>query len=136
MLRFAPPAIRPLGFVRPPRATRDVRCSASEYEGLSRRLWTLLQCESLDAAAASRVRGIYFHQRSGGIRVVVHTPRFWGEAWDTETARAAAIRSTVTDAGVVFTWSQDAGLAVASRHEWPDDLVTMFVAARPCKNEM
>lgn len=116
--RVAPHAHRP-DPVRPHRA---------EYEGLARSVWNLLGCERLDAATAARARGLYYLGERG-VRVVVCTPNFWGEVWDGDGDRAAAIRSTHVDAGVMYAYSTTGDLRLVERRAWPDDLVDLFAQA-------
>lgn len=105
-----------------------VRCGEprAEYEGLSRSLWGLLRSRRLDATAAARAKGLMCY-REHGVGVTVCTPHFWGEVWNEDDDRRAAIRSTVTEAGAVFAYDpRTHDLRLIERRDWPDDLVRAF----------
>lgn len=122
---------RPAGRGPPP---RSLRCRAAE--AAQDREALLNECAalatSLHAALTSpefkakHVRGARaFYDGQHGLRIIVVTPNFWGEAWVHGPAtRRASMHTLSLEKGIVYQYdTATRAMTVLKNEGWPDDML-------------
>lgn len=92
-------------------------------------LWDLLKSPEFKACILQKrvPQSRAFYDGEHGLRMIIVTPTYWGEAWlHSKTCRRASVHTAFLEEGVVFEWDAErrAGRIVKSEG-WPDDLNPM-----------
>ena len=99
----------------------------NEYAELACSLYAVLRSPEFKAdAVTQRVRGARaFYDCERGLRVIVVTPHFWGEAWvHGPGTRRASMHTQFLEAGIVYQYCMSTrAITVVKNEGWPDDML-------------
>lgn len=116
--------------MRPTHPMRMIRCGPRrdvEYTKLARGLWTLMSSPDfkVDTMLAEVPDARAFYDGQHGLRMIVVTQRYWGEAWiRSPTVRRASIHTAFLERGIVLEYdSALQELHIVKNENWSEELL-------------